>query len=397
MIIFIILLLLLVFIGGGIWLWPLLAGVLGLSIANDRPSALLQIRQLMETHEITVKEVETAFNTPVSNNSTQVKRSSGDIAKTLFSYLGGIFILAGLGTYIATFWDSMGSIMRISVTLGVSYILFIVLVSALYEKKFPRAILLLTTACAFMMVVGWLVVLEELFPKSTDWRPATLFICGIIAVHWGALFAKFQRTYFAVIALFFSYGFMQVGLDMLGLAPEYIAIFLGSSLFLVGTTLIEKPRPLVAELSLLSGAIWLNQGVFILIADCVSPEWANLLVGISFMSAAYGLHLENRYKWLVGLGYIVGSAMFYTGLFTLVQHSSIELIYFAITASMLYACVVLQSRSLLLTTVLAMLSYIGYFSATHFVDSLGWPITLVLIGIAFLAVGTLAIKLKKQI
>jgi len=64
---------------------------------------------------------------------------------------------------------------------------------------------------------------------------------------------------------------------------------------------------------------------------------------------------------------------------------------------MLYACVVLQSKTLLLTTTIAMLSYIGYFSATHFVDSLGWPITLVLIGVAFLGVGTLAIKLKKKI
>jgi len=66
-----------------------------------------------------------------------------------------------------------------------------------------------------------------------------------------------------------------------------------------------------------------------------------------------------------------------------------------VTASILYACVALQSRAMLLTTVLAMLSFIGYFSAKHFVDSLGWPITLVITGIIFLGVGMLAIRVKK--
>ena len=379
------------------WLWPLIVGVLGLSSATDKPSALLQIRHLMQTYGISLSEVETALNMPVANNFAHARRGKGEIAKTLFSYLGAIFILAGLGTYIGVFWESMGSAMRIIVTLGVSYILFIVLISALHEKKFPRVIFPLTVASVFMMVIGWLVLLHELYPNSNDWRAATLFICGAMVLHWGALFSKFQRIAFAVIALFFTYGFMQVGLDMLGIAPEYIAIILGSSLFLVGTTLIEKPQPLIAELMLLTGAVWFNQGLFTLLVKFTAPDWASLLIGVSFMLAAFGLHLENRYRWLIGLGYLTGSAMLYAGLFALVENTSLELIHFAVTASMLYACVVLQSRSLLLTTVLAMLSFIGYFSSKYFVDSLGWPITLVVIGVAFLGVGTIAIRLKKQI
>ena len=33
------------------------------------------------------------------------------------------------------------------------------------------------------------------------------------------------------------------------------------------------------------------------------------------------------------------------------------------------------------------LGFIGYFSAEHFANSLGWPVTLVLMGVAFLGVG----------
>jgi uncharacterized membrane protein YGL010W len=88
--------------------------------------------------------------------------------------------------------------------------------------------------------------------------------------------------------------------------------------------------------------------------------------------------------------------MAYTGLFDLVHKTAVELAFFAVTAAMLYACVLLQSRALLLTTVLAMLSFIGYFTAQHFVDSLGWPISLVLMGVAFIGVGALAMRVKRQ-
>ena len=89
--------------------------------------------------------------------------------------------------------------------------------------------------------------------------------------------------------------------------------------------------------------------------------------------------------------------MAYTGLFDLVHKTPVELLFFAVTASMLYVCVLLQSRALLLTTVIAMLSYIGYFTAQHFVDSLGWPISLVLMGVAFMGVSALAMRVKRQI
>ena len=80
----------------------------------------------------------------------------------------------------------------------------------------------------------------------------------------------------------------------------------------------------------------------------------------------------------------------------MVHKTSYELLYFAVTASMLYACVILQSRAQLQTTVLARIGYIGYFTAQHFVDSLGWPISLVLMGVAFMGVSTLAMRVRRQ-
>ena len=393
LLIFIIILLL---IGGGIWVWPLLAGVLGLSSITDKPSALEKITQLMKTYDITPAEVETAFHASAASDSAPSKPGKREIARTLFSYLGAIFILAGVSTYIGTFWDSMGSVMRVFVTLGVGYILFIVLVSALHEKKSPKLILPLTLASVFMMTSGWFVLIEEVFPHGDNWRAATLFVFGIMALQQGVLFAKYRRTVLAFTALFFVYGFIHVGLDMLGIPMAYIAIVLGASLFLVGTALEKTSHRVLAEPALLIGICWLNSGLFERIAMLTSANWASLITGVCVMSAAYGLQQAGRYQRLSSLGYFIGSIMAYSGLFDLVQNTSFELLYLAVTASVLYVCLVLQSPALLLTTVIAMLSFIGYYSAEYFANSLGWPITLVLMGVAFLGVGTIALNVKRR-
>jgi hypothetical protein len=395
--IWLLLIVIVVLLGGGMWGWPLLAGILGASSVTDKPGALASIVQLMRNYDITPAEVEAAFHAPAASRSAPARRSRGDIAKTLFTYLGAIFILAGVGTYIGTFWESMGSVMRVFMTLGVGYVLLIVLVSALHEDKYPRLILPLALASVFMMTGGWFVLIHEVFPHGNNWRAAVLTVFGVMALHQGALLGKYRLTVLAFTTLFFVYGFMQVGLDMLDVPFAYIAIVLGASLFLVGTALEKTPFRVLAEAALLIGAIWLNSGLFDRIATASSASWASLIAGVCVMSAAYGLNKAGQYARLSGLGYFIGSIMAYSGLFDLVHNTSVELAYLAVTASMLYACVVLQSRALLFTTVIAMLGFVGYYTAKHFANSLGWPVTLVLMGVAFLGVGTIAIRVKRQI
>jgi hypothetical protein len=397
MISLLILIIILLLIGGGIWGWPLLAAALGLSAVNDKPGALKHIKQLMNTYDISPAEVETAYRMHTSAEDSPGRRNRGEIARRLFTYLGAIFILAGVSTYIGTFWDTMGSLMRVLVTLGTGYALLAVLVAALHEDRYPRLALPLTLASVFMMTGGWYVFLDEYFPQSTDWRAATLFVCGVMAVHQGALFAKYRQTALAFTTLFFVYGFMHVGLDMLGVDIAYIAVALGASVLLVGTALEKTPHHILAEPALLIGICWLNSGLFDRVEVATSSQWGALIVGVSIMLAAYGLYKSDRYPRLTALGYFVGSVMVYTGLFDLVEGTPVELIYLPVTAAALYGCMVLESRALLLTTVIAMLGFIGYFSAEYFADSLGWPITLVLMGMAFLAVGALALRVKRRI
>ncbi len=382
--------------GGLWWGWPLLAGLLGVSAVADKPGALAQIAQLMRNYDISLHEVETACNAAAHAQPAQASRSKGDIAKTLFVYLGAIFILAGIGTYVSMFWASMGSVMRVVVTLGVGYILLIVLVSALHEKKFPRLILPLTLAAAFMLTSGWFVFIHEVFPRGDNWRLAVLAVFGMMTLHQGLLFGKFRLTVLAFTALFFAYGFMQVGLDLLHMPYAYIAIILGGSLYLVAQGLEATRHRLLAAPAFLLGAIWLYSGLFERIANVTSPAWANFIIGVCVMLTAYGLQQAGRHGGLASLAYFFGSLMAYAGLFDLLHNTAFELLYLGVTASVLYACVVLQSRALLFTTVLVMLGFIGFYTSRHFAHSLGWPVSLVLMGVAFLGIGTLALKVKQK-
>lgn len=391
------LLIVLVVLAGGWWGWPLAAALFGSRAIHDKTSALGKIAELMRAHDISPAEVAAVYRDPTLISTAAPKRSSGEIARTLFIYLGAIFILAGIGTYIGMFWNRMGGVMRVVVTLGIGYALLIVLVSALHERKFPKLILPLTLATATTLTSGWFVFIHEMFPRGDNWRLAALGVFGLMAVHQALLFHKYALTVLAFTALFFVYAFLQVGLDMLDVPFGFAAILLGASLFLVACELEKSPQRALAELAFLVALAWLNAGLFDRIALIASADWAALLTGTCVISAAYGLQQSGRQTRLAGLGYLFGSLMAYSGLFDLVGKTRFELLFFAVTAAMLYACVILQSRALLLTTVLAMLSFIGYFTARHFVDSLGWPVSLVLMGVAFIGVGTLAMRLKRRL
>jgi hypothetical protein len=393
----IVLVVLFVLIGGGWWGWPLVAGVLGAATVADKPGALENIARLMHTYDITPEEVAAAFLAPATSPPARARRSAGDIAKTLFTYLGAIFILAGIGVYIGTFWDSMGSAMRIVVTLGVGYVLLIVLVSALHEQKYPKLILPLALGSAAMMTAGGFVFIHEVFPQGDNWRLAVLAVFGAMALHHVVLLRLYRRTVLTFTSLFFVYGALNVALDMAGVPIAYIAIVLGASLFLVGTALETMAERILAEPALLVGTIWLNAGLFDRVALATSANWAGVVTGVCVFSTAYGLDKSGRQERLGGLGYFVGSILAYSALFDLVRDTPFELLYLVVTAAMLYACVVLQSRALLFTTVIAMLGFIGFYTSAHFANSLGWPVTLVLMGVAFLGVGTIAIRVKRRL
>ncbi len=362
---------------------------------NNRTSIIEDIASSMREHQITLQEIESVLAN-IDIPLEQIKESQHDIMKKLFSYLGGVFIFAGITAYIYLFWDSMGSTMRIFVTLGVGIMLQTTLLVALKEQKFPKLILPLIIAAIVIQTTGWFVAIHELFPQGGDARKAASAVFLIMALQQFMIFRYYFLTSILLFALLFTYGFLQVSLELIGVEPKYIALILGSSLFFVADGIEKTSYHKLSQLGFLAGAIWFNAGLFDLIADYTDPNWAGVIVGITGSLTAFGLSKTHSYPRLVELGYLLGSIIFFAGLFEIMKHKPFELLYLVVTSSVLYLCTIFKSRVLLLTSVIAMLSFIGYYTTEYFVGSIGWPIALILMGVAFFGISTLALRIKRS-
>ena len=89
---------------------------------STREEALQQIAEIATLHQLTADDIANALNQ--ASAPDQAERSTGILGK-IMAYLGGIFVLAGIAIFIGMQWDLFGSAVRVMVTLGVGFIIFL--------------------------------------------------------------------------------------------------------------------------------------------------------------------------------------------------------------------------------------------------------------------------------
>jgi Predicted membrane protein (DUF2157) len=354
------------------------------------------LTQYMRTHAITLEQVTHGLTRlPPVAETPDAKRSSGDIAAKAMFFLGAVFVFAGIGVYISMFWDSMSSFMRIFVTLGVGIALSVFSVVVMKEGKYPKAILPLIVMAALVETGGWFVFLHEMFPQGDDWRKAALFCFGVMTLQQALVFHTFRRDSLAFTAIAFGYASLQLVLDIAGMKDEHAALLLGGSMVFSAHVLTRSPHRALSAPFFFFGGLWFNTGIFVVIEQATDMQMASIVAGLTLFSLGYGMRHAEEDK-LAGLGFFFGSALFYSGLFDAVHHTPLELLYFAVAVALMYGSALLHSRALLATSVLALLGFIGYYTSEYFMNSASWPIALIIMGIAFLGVGSMAVKIKRK-
>lgn len=301
---------------------------------TDRAQALAQIVDLAREHDITAHDIAAALNSPS-------EKASQGIALRLFGYLGGIFIFAGLSAYIGMFWQDMNSAMRVIITLGSGFSLFII--GCLASEKHARS------APPLLLIASFL-------------QPSGLFV-GI-------------REY--------SYG---------GNDPHYPALAVFGIMLIQQVLTFKALRQPVLLCSSLGFAALLLVTVFDMLH--ISTDWTSMIIGLSLLLVTYGFE-KTPYRNISGFWYFIGSVSFLWGIFDILRQTFIEIGYLAVTCFMVYISVIAQSTTLLVVSVTAMLSYIGYFTKEHFLHSAGWSLSLIVMGMAFFGISAGAIKIKKK-
>ncbi len=301
---------------------------------------MTEILALVEAHNISLEELTSAL----SRREIEANKGDAFTLTRVFSYLGGIFILAGLSTYIGLSWGKLNSAARIIITLGPGIICLIIAFTMALQTVRRSSVAILVILSAIFQSTGLFVAVYEFSNGGGDIRVAAFIIFAVLAIQYGLIFAKVKRTSFLFFAVYFAFGSFTSLCSVLNIPYKLIEFICGSSL----------------------------------------------------LALSYGLQ-RTPYNSICGFGYFVGSIILLWLGFDLLWHSWVEILYIAIASFMLYASTIVGSRSMLVTSAIALFSYISYFTSQHFMDSMGWPICLIILGIVFFGIGNLALRLNKKL
>jgi hypothetical protein len=307
---------------------------------NTREQAIAEIVALADAHKISIAELTSALG----RQEIEANKKDAFTLTRVFSYLGGIFILAGLTAYITLSWHHLNSAARILITLGPGIICLVLAVTMALQPTRRSSVAILVFLSAVFQTIGLFVAVYEFSTSGGDIRVAALLIFGVLGAQYGLLFAKVKRTSFLFFTIYFSIGAFVNMCSLLNLTYNLI----------------------------------------------------EFICGLSLLALSYGLQ-RTPYNSICGFGYFVGSVVLLWMAFDIVWDTSFEILYLAIAAFMLYASTIVGSRSILITSAIALFSYISYFTGKHFMDSIGWPICLIIVGVVFFGMAHLVLRLNKKL
>ena len=304
----------------------------------SRDEALEQIRAIALAHGLTAADIEAVFNEAASGRD---QRSMGLLGRIL-GMLGGTFLFAGLGVFIALNWDLMNSAARIVITLGSGIAAFVLALTVSADERYNKARTPLYLVAALLQPIGILVTINE-FSSGGDWRHAALLTAGVMATQQAAVFWQRRDTALLFTTIVFASWFFVVWLDLLGADDDFVAFVLGASI----------------------------------VGLCVGLE-------------------RTAHRALTPFWYCIGAIAFFGGLFSLIEDTLIELLFMVAACGGVFLSTYVRSRALLFISTIAMLAYISYFTNQHFIDSLGWPLMLMLLGLVLIGLSTVAIQIDRR-
>src|SRR5829696_921022 len=167
---------------------------------EDRALALEQIASIARAHGLSAAEVAAAIE-PRSPAVSPARRQG--VLVHVLGVLGGTFVFAGVGVFIALQWSDLNSATRVLVTLGSGLVVFVLSVLGTRDARFEKAATPLFLAAAVLEPAGMFVAFAE-FGSGGDWRLAGLVTFGAMAAQFGLTFAIAKRSTLLFVCLSFA-------------------------------------------------------------------------------------------------------------------------------------------------------------------------------------------------
>jgi len=308
----------------------------------DKIDLFNEVREQMASGVISREEVLSLLGEGQQDLGQSIKNIK---VSQILSYVGAFIIFLGIVVLVIQFWDSMSVLTRILVTLGSGVVAYCLgSVFGLYEKMYQasQAFYLLS---GFLLPVGLAVVFDEYGAFDP------LFIQMTIA---GVLFVLYLVSF-----------------------------------------LVAKRKDIFVIFSILFGT-WFIYATAVYMLEMASYKYyayLTLCVGIAYILLGYRMKTtpwDRLTSWLYSFGVlgILISTISLGGVW--------DVLFAGVVLGVMFLSIYLTSRSFLVFGTLFIMIYIGKLTGQYFADVTGWPVALIIAGLALIGVGYGAFYLNEK-
>ena len=318
-----------------------------------KEEVLQSIKELASQNYIKKEEILSAFNQGVKLDESATNKKLG-IAEILY-YIGGAVVFFGIAILIGQNWNTLNTLTKILSTLGSAVVAYFVAVLFGTRKKSEKIGLAFHLIAALVMPMGLYVTFHEAGFNINSSGMQSLISIILLGVYLLSLIV-FRRDIFILFSVIF-----------------------GTWLFFSFTNLMVSDNP-----------VWGMDFFY----------YRALIVGLAYMFLGYYFSKSNRSSltgFLYGFGILgfLGAAMALGG-WKPDQKLFWELIFPVLIFGALFSSVYLKSKAFLTFGTIFLMAYIAKITAEYFSGSMGWPLSLVVIGLLMIASGYLFIYMKNK-
>lgn len=325
-----------------------------LTLIMNKEKLLQELSTKVSVGEISREEVMSRLKvspaTQRESDEGTKKFSHFSVTKMLY-VLGAAIAIIGIVIFVAQIWDDIGSFSRIAVTLGLGLLIAAVGSMLLKQKPDDNIGPIFHFIGGMLIPGGAVVTLSELNMDFVSLWPITITF-GVTFGFYLLLNAIHKHPILTFFAIANGTAFIYLLVEAIVGGPYY------------------RHRDLYAYLTMVVGASYL------LFAHAFRDGWNKELIGALY---------------LFGITGFLGAA--FSQVFDSVPW---QLLYFLIVLGGLFLSVYMRSRSILVMSTLFLITHVSYITREYFANSLGWPISLVILGFVFIGLGYTSLTINKK-
>jgi hypothetical protein len=327
-------------------------------LSMTKQDILNQIQVGLETKIISQDEILSLFG--AKNIHTTIQPKKLDFGN-LISIVGGVIIFIGITSLVSIYWNGFSSLSKLAVTLGIGLITFALGSALMLVKKYTG--LALHIISPFLLIFGSAIFVYEFILPSNP--PLDLILLSNTITGF-----VFFGLYLAADLLLKSKFFSFVSW-LTGAFSYWSLIFYCINIFGIPPATLYESKFFV---------------VFALIYSLV----------ISII--LYLMNKDSSKKAFVSVAGFFETGFFLSYIFWWLQGNSIlEIIFGLIVFLCIYLSTLTNKLSTLIATMIGLVLYFSYITSRYFVGVVGWPVSIIIMGIVLVGSGYAFINLKPRL